>query len=320
MKPFPSTTIVLSTAVILGAVPLVAGSDVLLRVCSLFFLQVVLLSGLFVVTGLTRVISLCHAALAGVGAYWSALLAIHFGIWPIVTIPIASLTAAVVALLLSQITRQLADHYLTLATLAASEILTNIFRSATALTGGPNGVTDVPPVLVAGDLISQPRQSYLLCVLIGTGVVGLISWLDQSQVGRALRAVGDEGLRVESLGVSQTRLRALGFAVGAAIAGMAGAVSGHVDGFVGPESFGVSHSVRMLCFLYVVGLRNRWGVVIAAALISFAHEFLREFLHWQMIIVACLSLIMLYSRSIGVPGWVGPVFQRRFVRIVREDA
>lgn len=273
------------------------------RVGSLFFLSLALMAGLHVVTGLTRVVSLCHAALVGVGAYSGALASIRLGLTPVVSVVVGAGVAGVVALVLAWATRVLEDHYLALATLACSEILTNVFRSATALTGGANGLSGVPPLSLGGLTLSTPDKYFPLCVAVGVTALYAARWLDGSALGRALRAMGDEGPLVESLAVRSSTLRAIGFAVGGAMAGLAGATFAHVDGFVGPESFGVTTSIGYLCYLVIGGLGRLRGVVLAALFASLGLELLRGLHEWQMVVVASLALLVLYLRDVGVRRW-----------------
>lgn len=280
----------------IGLIPPFLLSPSWLRVGSLFFLSMVLLSGLHVTTGLTRIVSLCHAALAGVGAYTGAALSLRLGFPPLVSIAAGTVLAAVVAWILAVATRRLEDHYLTLATLAASEILGNVFRSAATLTGGANGLSGVPSLSVAGVVLASPAAYYPFCATMGAAALVGVLLLDRAPIGRALRAMGDEGELVESLGVSASTLRGLGFVGGGALAGLAGAVGAHLDGFVGPESFGVSLSIGYLCFLAVGGLRRGRSIVIGAALSTLGLEFFRTFREWQMIIVAVIVLVLLYAQ------------------------
>jgi branched-chain amino acid transport system permease protein len=286
---------VFATAVV--AAPSVIGTPSVLRVGSTFFLMIAILAGLHVVTGLTQFISLCHAALVGVGAYAGALASIRFGAPAVVAICAGAAAAAVVAYVLAWLTRRLEDHYLALATLAAGEILANAFRGATSVTGGANGLNGVPPLRFLGVSLDTPAAYYPVCVGVGVLSLVIVWYLDRSKTGRALRAMGDEGVLIEALGVSTAHLRSVGFAVGGALAGTAGAVGAHIDGFVGPESFNVGLSIVYLCFLVIGGLGRIHGVIIGAALASIGPELLRGLYAWQMVVVAVVSLAVLVTRA-----------------------
>lgn len=286
---------VLPTAVmvVVAAPYALAASATTFRTASLFFLSLAVLAGLHVVTGMTRVVSLCHAALVGVGAYAAALVSMRVSDVAGLSLVAGTTLSGVLAVGVAALTRRLDDHYLAMATLALGEILANVFRGATWLTGGVNGLIGVPPLGALGVVLDTPQRYYAVCAFVGAGSLTFVLWLDRSLLGRALRAVGDEGMLVESVGLSAATLRIIGFGVGGMLAGLSGAVSAHVDGFVGPESFGVGLSIGYLCFLMLGGLGTVRGVLIGAAVASVGVEALRAFVHWQMILVGVLALVVL---------------------------
>jgi branched-chain amino acid transport system permease protein len=102
---------------------------------------------------------------------------------------------------------------------------------------------------------------------------------------------------VESLGLRRNVLRLLAFAIGGALAGLAGGIAAHMDGFVGPESFGVSQSVSYLCFLVIGGLGRLRGVIGAAVFAVIATDLLRGFQGWQMVILSVLVILTLCWNS-----------------------
>lgn len=314
MSTTRSTLLAMVAAAVVLAAPAVLGDPAALRVGALFMLALATMAGLHLVTGLTKVVSLCHAALVGVGAYTAGILSRDTGMSPIGGVAAGAVVAAACGLLLAAITRRLEDHYLALATLAASEILTNIFRGAADLTGGANGLFGVPPISIGSWDLTSPDEYYPACTFVGLTSLVVVWLVDRSLLGRGLRAMGDEGPLVESLGASASALRMWGFALGGSLAGLAGAVGAHVDGFVGPESYGAGLSVAYLCFLVIGGLGRLRGVVLGAALASVGPELLRGLLEWQMIAVALVSLVALVARSRSWPRW----FRRMGSRSVAE--
>jgi branched-chain amino acid transport system permease protein len=284
-------------AVVLVLSPVLLGTSAAFRTMSLFFLSLAIMAGLHVVTGLARAVSLCHAALIGVGAYAGALASMRLHLWPGFALLAGAGAAAGTALVLAWATRRLEDHYLAFATLAFSEIVANVFRGATPVTGGANGLIGVPPLSLSGFELDGPRRYYWVCVAVGCGAFAFVWALDRSAVGRALRAYGDQGIRVESLGVSAPGLRVLAFTLGGGLAGLVGAITAHTDGFVGPESYGIGLSIAYLCFLVIGGLGWLPGIVVAAVFASIGPELFRHLLAWQMIIVSAAAITVLYVRS-----------------------
>lgn len=283
------------------------------RVASLFMLALLIAAGLHLVTGMARVISLCHVAFCGVGAYVAGRLTLSCGMPPLVSVAVGAVVAGIAALILGWVTLSLEDLYLTLATLAASEILGNVFRGCTALTGGANGLIGVPPLSILRMSFASPDRYFLVCAVAAVGALALILRLEDSILGKSLRAVGDSEILVESFGLRRDVLRLVAFGVGGALAGLAGAIAAHVDGFVGPESFGVAQSVSYLCFLVIGGLGRFRSIIIAGVFAILATEFLRGFQGWQMVILSALAIFILWWSS-----RTGPSSPK--VRVLRKAA
>ena len=263
------------------------------RIASLFMLSVIISAGLHLVTGMARVVSLCHVSFCGVGAYVAGRLALSAGMPPIVAIASGAAMAGATALVLAWVTLSLEDLYLTLATLAASEILSNIFRSWTVVTGGANGLIGIPPISILHVSLASPERYFIFCTLAAGATIALIILLEESVFGKALRAVGDAEILVESFGLRRDVLRLFAFSIGGALAGLAGGIAAHIDGFVGPESFGVAQSVSYLCFLVIGGIGRLRSAFIAGAFAVFATELLRGFQGWQMVILSALVIASL---------------------------
>lgn len=281
------------TAVAVGAciAPLVLPfGQAVWRVGSFAWICAILACGLHVVTGLTRVISLCHFGLAGVGAYTAGCLSKSLGMAPAASVLCGTMTAGLFALLLCLFTSRLADHYLTLATLAANEILNNVFRGATEVTGGANGLFGVPPLGGWGVELDKPSEYYPVVSAVALITLAGVRAVDGSVFGHALRATGDLGERTASLGVGETRLRAGGFVLGGLLAGLAGSITAHIDGFVGPDGFGIAPSVFYLCFIVLAGVGRMRGVLVTAAGAVIAAELLRDLKSWQMVVLSVVTL------------------------------
>lgn len=267
------------------------------RVGTLMWLAIILACGLHLVTGLSRVITLCHFGLAGVGAYSAALLSLHAQISPLLSVACGTLVAGMVATLICAATYRLADHYLTLATLAANEILANLFRGLTSITGGANGLTGVPPLSLFGFQLDRPATQYPVVAATAIGILSLLWLLDRHWIAHALRASGQLESRTACLGVSEVSLRSASFIMGGMLAGLAGGLTAHIDRFVGPESFGVGPAILYLCFMVVAGLGRPRAVVVTAVGVVVVAEWLRDLGSWQMVVLGATTLIVMLARS-----------------------
>lgn len=289
--------LILGGLIAFGAPAFLALTPTTWRIASLFILSLIIASGLHIVVGLARVVSLCHFSLVGVGAYTAGYLSLHQGMPPLLSIAIGIVATGSVALVVAWITQPLEEHYLTLATLAANEILVNIFRGATSFTGGVNGMIGVPPLSLWGRELLTPAIYYPVVAIAGLAVIYFVYRLESWQVGHAFRAMGDIGIQIESLGISHGRLRTFGFVLGGLIAGLAGGLMAHIDGFVGPESFGIGYSMLYLCFLVLFGVGHLRGVFITAGITVIGAEALRSLFAWQMVLVSAAAIVTLVARN-----------------------
>lgn len=264
------------------------------RVASLFAINIALLTGLRIVTGLSGLVSLAHLATAGVGAYAAALVALWRGAFGIDAILAGVLAGALASFVISVASLRLDETYYAFATVAASEILGNVFRGMTSLTGGPNGLSGVPKFQIFGHAMESASQYAWPCLLGAAFSFASLTLYERSRFGIALLGMSTEGSRVQCLGVNEQLLRIVSFSTGGALAGLAGALMAAVDGFVGPESFGAKGSIVLLCFMVIGGgMTSALGAVAAAFLASVGLEALRPLGEWQMLVVSGSAIALL---------------------------
>jgi branched-chain amino acid transport system permease protein len=268
------------------------------RVILLFLQQIVLLASLQLLTGCARLLSLSQYAVAGVGAYTAARCALAWGSVPLALV-LGPLAGAVTGLLIGLFCIRLDKDYVAFATLAASEVLANLFRGSTALTGGVNGLTLPAAALVVAGHPVTPAAILALHMLAAAGVVTVFFAAERSHFMHALKAQADEGILAESLGVNVILTRLHAFWIAGALAGVAGVLTLLSNRFISPGDFTTSRSVISLCLLLVAGFNKRWSFLCAALIASFVWEFLRNFREWQMIVLAigCLIILVLQSRT-----------------------
>lgn len=274
------------------------GTATFSRTLAVGAIYVILLSGLRIVTGLTRLISLAHFSIAGVGAYAAAVTALKLGRFGLEALAVGAAAGLVVSLFIAVMTVRLTADYYAFATLAAGEMLSNVFRSASDVTGGTNGLMAIPSVSGFGYQLDRPNEYLWFCLVIA--FIGFLLMLryERSLIGLAIQAEADEGGRVQALGVRPRILRVYSFAVGGLFAGVSGALVASTDHFVGPESFGVHQSIMLLCLLVLGGgLTSGMGVLVAAGFASFGLEMLRPLGAWQMVVVSAAAVVILSRQS-----------------------
>ena len=308
------------------------------RITNVALLFILLSLGLNIVVGFAGLLDLGYIAFYAVGAYVWALLAsphfnLHLPFW--VILPLGALVACAFGVLLGAPTLKLRGDYLAIVTLGFGEIirifLNNLSRPVN-ITNGPQGISRIDPVRVGGiDLgttdtwlgltFSGPIKYYYLLLIVLLIVIVVNLRLQDSRIGRAWEAIREDEIAARAMGINTTRIKLLAFAMGASFGGIAGGMFASMQGFVSPESFGLTESVMVLAMVVLGGMGNIRGVIVGALLLSFMPELLRytvaplqTFLFGKMLIEpevirmllfgAALVLVMLYRPAGLLPSEV----------------
>jgi branched-chain amino acid transport system permease protein len=280
----------------LALVP-IFGQVYFVHVATLALIYCVFALGLQLVTGYAGQLSLGQAAFFGVGAYASALLAIdlHLPFW--IAAPGATAIAALLGACLAPLTR-LRGHYLAVATLGFGEIVYLVLVNWADVTRGPFGLLNIPPPAIGGLVLATPDRYYYLALATASTAYVLVARLadDGTRFGRGLRAIRQNELAAVAVGVSPLRYKVQAFVVSAALAGLAGSLFAHFDGYLNPTEFRLDTSILVLLMVVVGGLGRTGGAVLGAILLVFASEYLRFLKEYRMLVyglglVACMMYL-----------------------------
>jgi branched-chain amino acid transport system permease protein len=233
-------------------------------------LLVLLALGLNLIFGLLEFINFSHGALYMVGAYLTSYLAVATGsIWPaLLLVPVAM--AAVGAGLERTVIRPMYGRDQVDALLLTFG-LTYILIEGVRMIAGSGGRRVAAPEILRFQVnlgLGRPVPAYLLFVVLVVALVvgGLWLFLQRTNVGLIVRAGIRDHVMIRALGVRFDRYRTLVFAIGIAVAGIAGVLTGPITG-VYPE---MGADILILAFVVVVvgGMGSFWGSVVAGLLIG----------------------------------------------------
>jgi branched-chain amino acid transport system permease protein len=262
------------------------------RIIDIALLFVMLALGLNIVVGFAGLLDLGYIAFFAVGAYAYALLASpQFGIHGsfLMLLPLGALVAAVFGIILGAPTLKLRGDYLAIVTLGFGEIirifLNNLNRPVN-ITNGPQGITLIDPLQIAGISLSKtytyggfsiaPVHMYYFVFLACALLTIFISLrLENSRIGRAWVAIREDELAAAAMGINTRNVKLLAFAMGATFGGVAGGLFASFQGFISPESFTLLDSIMVLCMVVLGGMGNVGGVVLGAILLTALPEALR---------------------------------------------
>lgn len=262
------------------AAALLLGTPLLLKNYGLYLLTywlvfVLATMGLNLTVGYAGQKSLGHAAFFGIGAYTVAIL-MKAGISWWIGMPAAALLCFAVGLALGFPALRVQAIYLAFATLGFNTAVWLVMRNEEWLTGGTFGINNIARPSLAG-LSMEGNLPYYYFVLAVVCVLALALWgLLRSPWGKAFTALRDNPIRAESLGVDIRGYTLLAFAIGAAYAGVAGALFAPLVQFIEPAPFAVGASIMMYLMVVVGGPGYFLGPVLGAAVGVVLPEWLRD--------------------------------------------
>jgi branched-chain amino acid transport system permease protein len=251
--------------------------------------------GLNVITGLTGQLSLGHAAFMSIGAFVSAICTIRLGLPFGLNLAISGLATAAIGALIGFPILRLTGDYLAICTLGFAEIVKVIFLNLD-ITNKALGLTVPQPKLLA------PMPFYVWGVAILSIV--FVTFLQSSRFGRALKAIREDEIAAEAMGINLARYKVQSFAIGSFLAGVGGALYGHFMGYINPSDFGFLKSVDILSMVVLGGLGSIPGTFIGAAILTAAPEFLRFMSQYRMLVYGALLVCLMVFRPNGLLGGV----------------
>jgi branched-chain amino acid transport system permease protein len=256
---------------------------------------IILALGLNIITGLTGQLSLGHAAFMSVGAFTGALLTLKTGAPFSLNLLLSGLITAAVAALIGWPILRLTGDYLAICTLGFAEIVKVVFLNL-EITNKALGLT------VPAPRSSMPMPVIVLMVVVLTIIAS--TFIQNSRFGRALKAIRDDEIAAESMGINIARHKVQSFAVSAFMAGVGGCLYAHFLGYINPSDFGFLKSIDMLSMIVLGGLGSIPGAVFGATILSAAPEFLRFMSQYRMLVYGALLVFLMVFRPNGLLGGV----------------
>ncbi len=209
-------------------------------------------------------LALGSSGFAAIGAYAAALLTLHAG-WPFPLVLLAALALpALVAVPLGLPVLRLRGVFLAIATIAFGEVV-RLGLVNWQFVNGAQGIVAIP----------QKTTVWMIYLSLAAALF-VLGRLRGSKWGFALEAIREDEPAARTMGIPSARYKLSMLVLGAALAGLAGALEAHFTFMVAPNGFTFGRVVDMLVFAVVGGARLYWGPALGAAFLTVLPELLRE--------------------------------------------
>jgi branched-chain amino acid transport system permease protein len=289
---------VIAAIILAGMCVLPLGLDIYpqhVLIVSLFY--VMMASSWNLLAGYTGQVSFGHAAMAGIGAYTSGILAVKAGVDPWIGVCAGTALAALLGLGLGALCLKMGGIYLSLATLAFSEILHIVIVNEYNVTRGTMGLQ------VPGLMADYSKITYYY-IMLGAAVLmlALLYRMIHANLGLNFRAVQNDEVAAKSIGVKVLQVRVLAFTVASAMAGFAGGLYGHYLLLVTPEIPSLDLQFNVLAMTVIGGMGSFIGPVIGAFTLNILAEKIRDYGEYHILVFGVVALVVARFAPNGLLG------------------
>ena len=246
------------------------------------------------ITGFCGQISLGHAAFFGIGAYSSALLC-KAGMPFLLTLPLAMLVPGIFGIIVGLASLRVRADFLAITTMGVGFLFIGVVRQQEFL-GGEMGISNIPDTGLSK--FAFMLLTIALCVLVAL----LSQYLRRSWMGQVFNAIAEDEDTTQVLGVDVPRFKLAAFAMGTALAGLAGALYANNLKFISPDSFGFVESMTVLSMVVIGGIGSVSGVTAAAIVLSLLPSMFTFIGEYKLLVYGGLLFLMMRFSPDGVTG------------------
>jgi len=298
--------IALALLIALAAAPWWAGrAD--MRLFSEIFIYLALASLWNLLAGFTGLVSVGQQAFVGFGGYMLFALAIFGGVNPLLTLPLAGILGALIAIPVGALVFRLSGAYFAIGTWVVAEVFRLGFAQVSALGGGSG--TSLPAAVVREIASGRSlRESIVYWTALGLviGVLALVYGLLSSRQGLALTAIRDSEVASESLGIDIWRTKFLVYVLTAGATSMIGALVFLQKLRISPDAaFNVNDWTAYVIFITVIGgIGTIEGPIIGTLLFFLLREALADLGSAYLMILGLAAILVMLKSPRGVWGFI----------------
>ena len=266
-------------------------------------INIILAIGLNMISGYCGQISLGHAAFYGIGAYTAALMA-KAGLPGPVNLLAAMAVAGAAGVVVGMASLRVREDFLAITTMGVGFLFLGIVRQQESLLGGELGISSIPS-------FGLGKVEFFVMALVLAGLAAAFSlYIKRSWMGFAFEAVADDEDTARMLSVDVPAYKLSAFALGTALAGLAGGLYCYFARFIVPDDFGFLTSISILSMVAVGGIGSVYGVIVGAALLTLMPEFFRFISDYKLFVYGALLFVVMRFAPEGLAGFYSLLFRR----------
>jgi branched-chain amino acid transport system permease protein len=270
-------------------------------------INIILAIGLNMISGYCGQISLGHAAFYGIGAYTAALMA-KAGMPGPLNLLAAMVTAGAAGVIVGTASLRVREDFLAITTMGVGFLFLGIVRQQESFLGGELGISSIPSFGLS------KIEFFILTLILAALTTAFSLYIKRSWMGFAFEAVADDEDTARMLSVDVPAYKLSAFALGTALAGLAGGLYCYFARFIVPDDFGFITSISILSMVAVGGIGSVYGVIVGAAFLTLMPEFFRFISDYKLFVYGALLFVVMRFAPEGLAG----LFSLAFRRVARQ--
>jgi branched-chain amino acid transport system permease protein len=227
------------------------------------------------------------AGFAAIGAYAAAYASNSWSVAPTLAIVLGGLVAGVVALGVAMPVLRTRGIYLALATFAVGQIVQATILNLEVV-GGAAGY----PVAA---FIRLPTIAAFAAV-----IVIIVALLFATRFGIAVRALHDDEIAADLMGLHVRAIQVAAFTIGSIIVGIGGGLYAHYFSFIEAQNFNIALSITVVLYVLLGGTQSVLGPLVGAAVFTLLPELLRGSQSWRYVVFAAALIVLMALRPQGL--------------------
>jgi branched-chain amino acid transport system permease protein len=283
-------------------------------------IQALFAVSLNLLVGTTGLVSFGHVAYFGIGAYTCGILMKTYGAPFLLAFPAAGAAAALGALVFGYFCVRLTQIYFAMLTLAFSQIVWAICFKWNDVTGGDQGLPNIPypdldwmSALPGLDDLTLANRFYLFTLLLVAVSLAVLHKIVRSPFGRMLTAIRDNPERAAFIGLNVRAYQLAAFVVAGAFAGLAGALFGIFNRGVFADYVFWSKSAEVMIMTILGGIDFFWGPPVGTLALVWLNQQITSYTEYWPLSLGIILLVLLYGFPGGIVGGIA-----QFYRLLRH--
>jgi branched-chain amino acid transport system permease protein len=259
--------------------------------------------------GTTGLVSFGHVAYFGIGAYICGILMKSYAVPFVIALPAAALGSAGFALIFGFFCVRLTKIYFAMLTLAFSQIVWAICFKWNEVTGGDQGLPDVPypdfgwlAAIPGLDGLRVSDQFYLIALAVVALSLAALRRITTSPFGRMLTTIRENPERAAFIGVNVRAYNLSAFVVAGGFAGIAGALFGIFNRGVYADYVYWPKSAEVMIMTILGGIEHFWGPVVGAATLVLLNQEITSYTEYWSLVLGTILLVLLFAFPGGIVG------------------